>query len=98
MIYGIATLRLRPGSFAAHAEAAKVNIAATRREEGCISYDLHQSVTDPDTYVFVERWASREALARHMEAPHLKIWRAIVMTIALERKFEIVEPANVEVR
>ena len=76
MIYVIATLRVRPEKLSECLAAARVVIAATRKEDGCIFYDLHQSVTDPDQLVFVERWTSTEALGRHFQAPHMTVWRA----------------------
>lgn len=98
MIYVIATLRVRPEKLSTCLDAARAVIAATRKEEGCIFYDLHQSVTDPDQLVFVERWTSREALAKHFDAPHMTPWRAAGAECVVERKVEIVAPENVETR
>jgi quinol monooxygenase YgiN len=44
----------------------------TRSEEGCINYDLHQSVDDGSVFLFHETWGSDDALKRHFETPHLK--------------------------
>ena len=71
MIYVVAELRLKPGmAEKASAEARKV-VAGTVKEDGCLYYDFHLSVTDPTLLVAVERWTSREALAAHMHTPHL---------------------------
>lgn len=45
-------------------------VAPSRAEEGCLNYDLHQSVKDKTLFVFYENWASREALERHLETAH----------------------------
>jgi quinol monooxygenase YgiN len=45
-------------------------VAPSRAEEGCINYDLHQSIDDPTLFVFYENWVSREALERHLLTPH----------------------------
>jgi quinol monooxygenase YgiN len=45
-------------------------VAPSRAEEGCISYDLHQSLDDATLFVFYENWTSREALDRHLEMLH----------------------------
>lgn len=45
-------------------------VAPSRAEEGCLNYDLHQSIDDKTLFVFYENWASREALERHLEMPH----------------------------
>jgi quinol monooxygenase YgiN len=98
VIYVIAALRARTDKLAELLNAARTVIAATRKEDGCVFYDLHQSITDPDQVVFVERWTSREALAKHFEAPHMVPWRATCAEYLLERKVEIITPENVETR
>ena len=98
MIYVVATLKIRPGSAPQVLEAAKKVIAATTKEKGCVSYDLHQSITQPETLVFVERWEARENLASHFTQPHMTEWRAAGGPHILERKVEIIDPANVEVK
>jgi quinol monooxygenase YgiN len=77
MIYVVATTRVKPEHRAAYVAGAKDCIAETRKEPGCIAYDLHGSVSDPDTFVFVERWESHDHLAAHRLTPHLKAWRAL---------------------
>lgn len=46
-------------------------LAPTRAEEGCIQYDLHESLDEPGRFVFFERWTSREALDQHLKTRHL---------------------------
>ena len=65
MILVIARLVIRPGSIPHLLGPAKLCIEETRKEEGCISYDLFTSTTEADGLIFVERWESREALSRH---------------------------------
>ena len=91
MIYLVATLTIKPGSLPDFIDAAKACIAATRQEAGCISYDLHQSLTDENTLVFVERWENRESLDGHFNAAHFKVWREAGGPYFTSRKIEIVE-------
>lgn len=51
-------------------------VAATRAEEGCLNYDLHQSSQDPALFLFYENWASREALDQHSRSSQIQAWRA----------------------
>ena len=51
-------------------------VAATRAEEGCINYDLHQASSDPTLFLFYENWEGKEALDKHSQSPHIKAWRA----------------------
>ena len=96
MIYVVATLTIHPGMIETLLAAAKPAIAETRKEVGCLSYDLHQSATEPNTFVFVERWESRENLTAHFDAPHFKAWRAAGGPCIAARKIEIISPNNVE--
>ncbi len=98
MIYVIATLRVKLEKLSTLLPAAKTMIAATLKEDGCISYDLHQSISDPNTYVFVERWSGRDKLDAHFDTEHMKVWRAVGAECIAERKVEIIAPANVETR
>jgi quinol monooxygenase YgiN len=66
----IATVQASPG-LAAEVEAAiRPCIDATRREAGCRLYTVHTDLEHPGRFVFIERWASREALAAHEKEAH----------------------------
>lgn len=97
MIFVIATLTLNPGMEGTLLAAAEPAIAETRKEAGCIGYDLHKSITDDLTFVFVERWESRAALSAHMQAPHFLTWRAAGSPAIAGRRIEIITPEGVEV-
>jgi len=47
-------------------------IAPTRKEEGCIEYNLHQDNEDPAVFVFYETWESLASLENHMNSDHFK--------------------------
>ena len=49
----------------------------TRKEEGCIQYDLHQSTDNPGRFVFYENWTSAETLDKHSKSAHILAFRAI---------------------
>lgn len=96
MIYLVATLKIDPGTLGEIIEHVTPCIAETRREPGCLSYDLHQSVSDPSTLVFVERWSDRAALDAHFKTPHLEAWRNAAGHLFLDRKIEIIQEGKVE--
>lgn len=99
MIYVVATLTIKPETRAELIEGAKVCIAETRKEAGCIAYDLHESVTDPTKVVFVEQWESADALEPHRKAEHMKAFGRIVKNcLARPPKIEIITPEKVDVR
>ena len=97
MIYVIATANVRANAREPYLQAAHTCIEATRREDGCLAYDLHQSVTEPDRFVFVERWTTREALERHFNTEHLGAFRAVAKDcIASPTVVEIIAPHSVD--
>ena len=65
----IATFRAVPDQAGAVEAALRAAIAPTHAEDGCLLYALHRGVSDPDSFAFVERWSSDEALAVHAERP-----------------------------
>ena len=51
-------------------------VGPTRREEGCLRYDLHRGADQPGSFLFHEIWASREHHAAHTRTPHFLRWNA----------------------
>ena len=68
----IAYMKVKAGTEAQFLKAAENVIEQSRREEGNITYQLHQSVTNPQQFVFYELFDSNEDLQFHRNAPHTK--------------------------
>jgi quinol monooxygenase YgiN len=51
-------------------------VGPTRREDGCITYDLHRGSDVPGTFLLHEVWASREHHRLHTQTPHFIRWDA----------------------
>jgi quinol monooxygenase YgiN len=66
----IARLQAKKGMEAQVRRECVALIAPSRKEEGCISYDLYQSTDDPTVFIFFENWLSREHVEKHLEMPH----------------------------
>ena len=97
MIYVVATTRVKPEGRAAYIAGAKACMAETHKEKGCVSYELHASVNDPDVFVFVERWETRDDLTSHSRAPHLKAWRELSAPLKVSpTEIEIISDGKVE--
>ena len=48
-------------------------VEAARSEPGNLAFDAYRSLHDPEAYVLLERYVSREALATHRAAsPHFR--------------------------
>jgi quinol monooxygenase YgiN len=97
MIYVVATSQVKPESRDAFIKGAKECIAATRKEKGCIAYENHTSINDPNLFVVVERWETREDLNAHGKAPHMKVWREYSASLkASPTVIEIISDGKVE--
>jgi quinol monooxygenase YgiN len=59
-------------------------IEPTRREAGCVQYDLHVGHEDPRHYFFYENWTSKKELDAHLASPHLKAFVAIADELLVE--------------
>src|SRR5260370_25478414 len=51
-------------------------VSPSRREEGCITYNLHRSIDTPGALLLHEVWASREAHTEHTHTRHFLRWNA----------------------
>ena len=67
----VATIPVAPDRLEEARAVFATLIAATRQEEGCVRYDLHESAAQPGTFVMVEEYADQAALESHMASPHL---------------------------
>lgn len=52
-------------------------VEPTRKEQGCLQYDLHVSNDEPARFVFYETWESEDLLQQHLSSPHIQAFRAV---------------------
>lgn len=45
-------------------------VRETRKEEGCIKYELYQDEKDSRILAVIEEWESKDALEKHMNSEH----------------------------
>ncbi|MFC9285118.1 putative quinol monooxygenase [Streptomyces sp. NPDC057052] len=68
----IARMTARPGREKELRDALAPLVAATRQEEGCLTYVPHQSLDDPGPVVMHEVWQNEERLRAHSQSEHLR--------------------------
>lgn len=68
----VATFQSRLGKEKALREALVKLLVPTRKEEGCLNYNLHESHEIPGKFLFYENWASKEIFEPHLSTPHIK--------------------------
>lgn len=72
----IVQLRPRDGQETLLEAELRALVGPTRKEDGCLTYDLHRSADAPSAFLLHEIWASREAHSRHTNTPHFLRWNA----------------------
>jgi quinol monooxygenase YgiN len=86
--YIIGWLTLKPGQGRDFVQVAKAYAAGCREEDGCIFFEMNQSIDDPDVFVVAECFRDAEAHEAHLKRPlFLDSWKHID-SIALNGKFE----------
>ena len=56
-------------------------VEPTRKEEGCLQYDLHVANDQPGHFIFYETWTSEQHLEKHSASAHIQAFRAIAPTL-----------------
>jgi len=72
----VVVMRAKEGQHLLLEAELRALITPSRKEEGCIQYDLHRSVEHPGTFLFHEVWESREHHTAHTRTPHFLRWNA----------------------
>lgn len=67
----VATFQARAGKEAELKTALLGLLAPTRKEAGCLNYDLHQLPEDPARFLFHENWTSKALLDAHLKSAHI---------------------------
>lgn len=55
-------------------EALEFNSTNSRKEEGCLRFDVMQDKSDPTKFVFYEAYVDQDALTFHKTTAHYKKW------------------------
>ncbi|HKS88595.1 MAG TPA: antibiotic biosynthesis monooxygenase family protein [Stellaceae bacterium] len=61
----VVSITAAPGRGAEFARAFAPRCEQSRKDQGCLQFDIFQSVSDPDKFALLELWESPEALANH---------------------------------
>jgi quinol monooxygenase YgiN len=69
-------LRAREGQQPLLEAELRALVGPTRREDGCLTYELHRGADAPDMYLLHEVWESREHHRLHTQTPHFVRWNA----------------------
>jgi quinol monooxygenase YgiN len=72
----VVMLRAKEGQHLLLEAELRALVGPTRKEDGCLQYDLHRGADQIGTFLFHEVWESREHHAAHTRTPHFLRWNA----------------------
>lgn len=70
-IYITATVNSKPGQQEKLKGLLLELVNESRKEAACLQYDLHQSLDNPELFIFQEEWANKEGIDFHESQPHI---------------------------
>jgi quinol monooxygenase YgiN len=68
----VVIVKVKEGEEKTLLNAARPCIASTRKEKGCLHYELLHDLENPQQFIFHERWKSVQALSDHFLTEHFK--------------------------
>ena len=68
----LARITARPDKIEELTSILRCLVRETRKENGCISYQLLQNKADPGDFTFVEEWESDSAIDTHFITAHVQ--------------------------
>jgi quinol monooxygenase YgiN len=68
----VAKSEIKESEIEAYKSLARELIMETRKEQGCIAYELFQDIERHNVCTFIEAWEDQESLGRHMKSAHFE--------------------------
>ncbi|MBV7392908.1 putative quinol monooxygenase [Mameliella sediminis] len=72
----VARMVAAPGQADGLADHMKQLVEDTRKEPGCLRYDLLRGTDNPDILIFVEEWENRDLWQAHMAGEAIRAFNA----------------------
>ena len=70
MIFVVSKSIVKENKVAEYKQIVVRLIEETRKESGCISYDLCEDMNNPNILTFIEKWEEKQYLDAHMKTAH----------------------------
>ncbi|WP_194909753.1 antibiotic biosynthesis monooxygenase [Catenulispora rubra] len=94
-VCAVATLKALPGHADEVRDLMQSVAQATRQEDGCLTYLIHQAKDEPNTLVVYEQWASPAAMAAHHKTAHMHAFKEAAGSIVdWPPQAQLLTPAN----
>ena len=80
----VAQINAKPGKEDQVRQELLSLVAPSRKDAGCLNYDLHQALDNPALFLFHENWTDEAHLEWHMQKPDLQAVLARVGQLVAE--------------
>ncbi|OCG01673.1 putative quinol monooxygenase [Gilliamella sp. wkB112] len=85
----IAIHKVKPEFVNEYHQAAKIVLTKSRQESGCVKYEVNVDINNPNTFIFTETWATKQAIEYHKQTAHFLEFIAFLDNKLVERNFYI---------
>jgi quinol monooxygenase YgiN len=80
----IARLKVKADKIEQAKAAALAIVEPSRKEAGCLNYDIHQSIEDETMFFWHETWVNKAAVDEHFATPFFQEFFAVVGEVTAE--------------
>jgi quinol monooxygenase YgiN len=80
----VAQIKAQPGKEDLVRQELLFLVAPSRKDAGCLNYDLHQALDNPAHFLFHENWSSKAHLDKHLQKSDLQAVLARVGQLVAE--------------
>src|ERR1017187_538328 len=80
----LAQIKAKPGKESQIRQELLSLVSPSRKDAGCLNYDLHQALDNPALFLFHENWTSKALLDQHLQKPDLQAVLARVSRLVAE--------------
>lgn len=91
----VAHLTAKPGRSQDLGDELLQLVAPSRKEEGCLRYEIHQSNDVPDVWMVLEDWRHYSDFKLHMSTDYVQAFMAKVPDLCVRRRGNLRLPATV---
>ena len=95
MRYTIGWLRMRPGKRDEFMRVSKPVFDITRKEDGCLFYEVHPTTEDPNLVILIEGWQTIAQHEAHTKAPHHVGFGPTFVKLCAEARFDEIDATNI---
>ncbi len=96
MKYVVGTARAKPGKREEFLAAGRIHGQTTRREPGCVFFELSPQMDSEDGIIISECYQNAEAHRRHDETPHMQAFIPIMRSLLASCVLDMVISDTVE--